>query len=220
MLVRRADKSKNDQSFCDRFGILSSVEITRGTNGKMATEWYYQIMNDVVGPLSGRQLLDKVRAGQVKEDTMIRKDDSQWVPARQVNGLLEAVAQPLAQRICPYCGQLVDPPPSTCRGCNRKLVLSFNSRLTTMGKDKSKVRRIARDREAEAHAIRERADQAEIVRYLMLLVLWVGLLVVAPYLIYLATTGKLIFAGDLAVVSAVVVSAVVGGVYYLISRLA
>jgi hypothetical protein len=38
-------------------------------------------------------------------------------------------------------------------------------------------------------------------------------------LIYLATTGKLIFAGDLAIVSVVVVSAVVGGVYYLISRL-
>ena len=53
----------------------------------------------------------------------------------------------------------------------------------------------------------------------LLLVLWLGLLVVAPYLIYLATTGKLIFAGDLAIVSAVVVSALVGGVYYLISRL-
>jgi hypothetical protein len=185
----------------------------------MATEWYYQIMNDVVGPLSGRQLLDKVRAGQVKEDTLIRKDDSQWVPARQVNGLLEAVAQPLAQRICPYCGQTVDPPPSTCRGCNRKLVLSFNSRLTAMGKDRTKVRRIARDRAAEAEAVRERADRADIVRYLMLLVVWVGLLVVAPYLIYLATTGKLIFAGDLAIVSAIVVSALVGGVYYLITRL-
>jgi hypothetical protein len=186
----------------------------------MATEWYYQIMNDVVGPLSGRQLLDKVRAGQVKEDTLIRKDDSQWVPARQVNGLLEAVVQPQAQRICPYCGYMVDAPPTTCGGCNRKLVLSFNSRLTAMGKDKTRVRKIARDRVAEVEAIRERADRSEIVRYLMLLVLWVGLLVVAPYLIYLATTGKLMFAGDLAIVSALGVSALVVGVYYLISRLA
>ncbi len=185
----------------------------------MATEWYYQIMNDVVGPMSGRQLLDKVRAGQVKEDTLIRKDDSQWVPARQVNGLLDAVLQPQAQRICPYCGHNVEPPPSTCGGCNRKLVLSFNSRLTTMGKDKTKVRKIARDREVEAHALRERTDRSEIIRYVLLLALWLGLLVVAPYLIYLATTGKLIFAGDLAIVSVVVVSAVVGGVYYLISRL-
>ncbi len=128
------------------------------------------------------------------------------------------MVQPQAQRVCPYCGQIVDPPPSTCRGCNRKLVLSFNSRLTTMGKDKTKVRKIARDREAEVQAIRDRTDRSEIVRYILLLVLWFGLLVVAPYLIYLATTGKLIFAGDLAIVSVLVVSGLVGGVYYLISR--
>jgi hypothetical protein len=185
----------------------------------MATEWYYQIMNDVVGPLSGRQLLDKVRSGQVKEDTLVRKDDSQWVSARQVNGLLDAVLPTRTHRICPYCGETVDPPPSTCRGCNRKLVLSFNSRLTTMGKDKAKVRKIARDYEAEAHALRERTDRSEIVRYIMLLTLWLGLLVVAPYLVYLATAGKLIFSGDLAIISFLVVSTLVGGVYYAISRL-
>ena len=186
----------------------------------MTTEWYYQIMNDVVGPLTGRQLLDKVRAGQVKEDTLIRKDDSQWVPARQVNGLLDAVNQSHTQRICPYCGQNVDQPPTTCRGCNRKLVLSFSSRLTSMGRDKTKVRKITRDREAEAKIIREREDRADIVRYLVLLVAWIGLLFVAPYLIYLATTGRLIFEGDLAVVSAIVVSVIVGGMYYMISRMA
>ncbi|MHB0956464.1 MAG: DUF4339 domain-containing protein [Pirellulaceae bacterium] len=199
--------------------MMTTVESTRGTHGNMATEWYYQIMNDVVGPMSGRQLLDKVRTGQVKEDTLIRKDDSQWVPARQVSGLLDAVHQPQVQRICPYCGQNVDPPPSTCRGCNRKLVLSFNSRLTTMGKDKTKVRKIARDREVEALVLRERTDRSEIVRYILLLALWLGLLIAAPYLIYLATTGKLIFSGDLAIVSIVIVSGVVGGLYYLISRL-
>jgi hypothetical protein len=186
----------------------------------MATEWYYQIMNDVVGPLSGRQLLDKVRAGQVREDTLVRKDDSQWVPARQVNGLWEAVAHRPTQRICPYCGSVVDPPPSTCHGCNRKLVLSFNSRLTSMGKDKANVRKLVRDRDAEAQALRERTDRAEIVRYFTLLVIWMALIMVAPYLIYLATTGRLVLAGDLAVVSVVVVSALIGGVYFLISRLA
>ena len=119
----------------------------------MATEWYYQIMNDIVGPLTSSQLVARVRSGQVKEDTLIRKDDSQWVPARQVNGLLEAVNQNQAQRICPYCGHKVDNPPTTCHGCNRKLVLSFNSRLTTIGKGKSKATKVARDREAEAEAI-------------------------------------------------------------------
>lgn len=198
--------------------MATTVDLTRGTNRKMATEWYYQIMNDVVGPLSGRQLLDKVRAGQVKEDTLVRKDDSQWVPARQVSGLLDAVAKPQSQRVCPYCGQIVDPPPTTCRGCNRKLVLSFNSRLTTMGKEKTKVRQMVRDREAEVQELRTRSDRSEVVRYITLLVLWMALLIAAPYLIYLATTGKLIFAGDLAIVSFVVVSGLVGGIYYLISR--
>lgn len=198
--------------------MATTVDLTRGTNRKMATEWYYQIMNDVVGPLSGRQLLDKVRAGQVKEDTLVRKDDSQWVPARQVSGLLDAVAKPQSQRVCPYCGQTVDPPPTTCRGCNRKLVLSFNSRLTTMGKEKTKVRQMVRDRETEVQQIRQRTDRSEVVRYITLLVLWMALLIVAPYLIYLATTGKLIFAGDLAIVSFLVVSGLVGGIYYLISR--
>lgn len=198
--------------------MATTVDLTRGTNRKMATEWYYQIMNDVVGPLSGRQLLDKVRAGQVKEDTLVRKDDSQWVPARQVSGLLDAVAKPQSQRVCPYCGQTVDPPPTTCRGCNRKLVLSFNSRLTTMGKEKTKIRQMVRDRETEVQQIRQRTDRSEVVRYITLLVLWMALLIVAPYLIYLATTGKLIFAGDLAIVSFLVVSGLVGGIYYLISR--
>lgn len=186
----------------------------------MATEWYYQIMNDVVGPLSGRQLLDKVRAGQVKEDTLIRKDDSQWVPARQVNGLMEAVAHRPVERICPYCGHVVDPPPTTCHGCNRRLVLSFNSRLTSMGLDKTSVRRLTRDREAEAKTLRERSDRAEIVRYITLLVIWMGLIVAAPYLIYLATTGRLVLAGDLTVISVLIVSALIGGVYFVISRIA
>ncbi len=199
--------------------MTSNVQTARGTYEKMATEWYYQIMNDIVGPLTSSQLVARVRSGQVKEDTLIRKDDSQWVPARQVNGLLEAVNQNQTHRICPYCGYMVDNPPTTCVGCNRKLVLSFNSRLTMIGKGNSSAKRIVRDREAEAKAIMQRSDRADIIRYLVLLVLWLGLLLLAPYLIYLATTGRLFFEGDLAVISAVVVSAVVGGVYYFISRL-
>lgn len=186
----------------------------------MATEWYYQIMNDVVGPLTSSQLVARVRSGQVKEDTLIRKDDSQWVPARQVNGLLEAVNHNQTQRICPYCGGKVDNPPTICRGCNRKLVLSFSSRLTTIGKHRgTNASRVARDRESNLEALRNRADRSDVVRYLALLVLWLGLLLAAPYLIYLATTGRLFFAGDLTVISVVIVAALVGSVYYLISRL-
>lgn len=196
------------------------AQTARGTYEKMATEWYYQIMNDVVGPLTSSQLVDRVRSGQVKEDTLIRKDDSQWVPARQVNGLLDASNQNQSQRICPYCGQNVDNPPTTCHGCNRKLVLSFNSRLTTLDKGKAKTTKLVRNREAEAEASRQRSDRGDVVRYLVLLILWLGLLLVSPYLLYLATTGQLFFKGDLTAISVVVVIAVVGGLYYLISRLA
>ncbi len=199
--------------------MTSNVETTRGTYEKMATEWYYQIMNDIVGPLTSSQLVDRVRSGQVKEDTLVRKDDSQWVPARQVNGLLEAVNQHRTQRICPYCGAMVDNPPTTCQGCNRKLVLSFSSRLTTIGKAKTKATKVARDREAETKAIRDSSDRADIIRYLVLLALWLGVLLVAPFLIYLATSGRLFFDGDLAVIAMIVVSAIVGGIYYFISRL-
>ncbi len=196
------------------------AETARGTYETMATEWYYQIMNDVVGPLTNGQLMACVRSGQVKEDTLIRKDDSQWVPARQVSGLLDAVGNNRAQRICPYCGAQVAPPPTTCRGCNRKLVLSFNSRLTTLGKKKVGAARVARDRKAEIESVRQRNDRADILRYVLLLVLWLGLLLVAPYLIYLATTGHLLLSGDLTIISFLVIAAAVGGVYYLISRLA
>lgn len=199
--------------------MTTNVDTTRETYGKMATEWYYQFMNDVIGPLSSRQLAEKVRSGQVKEDTLIRKDDSQWVPASQVNGLLEAVNTQPTQRICPYCGHQVQNPPTTCDGCNRKLVLSFNSRLTA-GRDRTKSRQLHRKQVADLETIRERSDRADIIRYIVLLLVWMGLLFVAPYLVYLATTGKLIFQGNLAIVAALVISAFVGGAYYLISRLA
>jgi hypothetical protein len=200
--------------------MIPDAEAARGTYEKMATEWYYQIMNEVVGPLTSSQLVACVRTGKVKEDTLIRKDDSQWVPARQVSGLLEAVGNNQTQRICPYCGQKVDRPPTTCHGCNRKLVLSFNSRLTSVGSHQPKGKPKVRDREAEAEAIRRQSDRSEVLRYVFLLVLWMGLLVVAPYLVYLATTGQLFFAGDLTIISVVAVIAVIGGVYFLITRLA
>ena len=201
--------------------MTSNVETARGTYEKMATEWYYQIMNDVVGPLTSSQLVDRVRSGQVKEDTLIRKDDSQWVPARQVNGLLEAVSQNQTQRICPYCGHIVDNPPTTCRGCNRKLVLSFNSRLTTIGKGKASANRGGAGSRGGGQG-----DHASAAIAPTLFAIWCcwssgsACCSLAPYLIYLATTGRLFFEGDLAVISVVVVSAIVGGVYYFISRFA
>ena len=198
----------------------SAAHTARENDEKMATEWYYQIMNDEVGPLTSSQLVACVHSGKVKEDTLIRKDDSQWVPASQVNGLLDAVGNNQSKRICPYCGQTVDSPPTTCRGCNRKLVLSFNSRLTAANATHRTPRRAARNHAAEIESIRRRSDRSDVIRYLLLLALWLGLILVAPYLVYLASTGQLFFRGNLAVIPIVMVVAVVGGIYYFISRAA
>jgi hypothetical protein len=185
----------------------------------MTTEWYYQLMNEIVGPLSPSELVEKIRAGQVKEDTLIRKDDSQWVSASQVNGLFEAAQRNESRLICPYCGHDVDRPPTTCKHCNRQLVMSVSSRMTSKG-FKKKPKKVARDREAEKKAAQKHNDRVDIARYLALLILWFGLLFVAPYLTYLATTGQLVFEGELAVFSFIAVSAVVGVVYWLISKFA
>ncbi len=196
--------------------MLTHAETNRETRWKMATQWYYQFMSDVIGPLSSSEFLIKVRAGQIREETPVRKDDSQWVAARQVGGLFDAAQKSEAHRICPYCGRNVDRPPTTCAGCNRDLVLSLSSKLTSTGQA---GRRPKRDFEAAALKRREKADRSDIVRYAVLLVLWIGLLFVTPYLIYLASTGQLFFRGDLAVVSCVIVAAVVGTFYFVISRL-
>ena len=58
------------------------------------------------------------------------------------------------------------------------------------------------------------------MRYSLLLALWLVILVLAPYLIYLASTGRLFFTGDLAVISVLAVIAALGSLYYVISRLA
>jgi hypothetical protein len=56
----------------------------------MATEWYCDLMGKVIGPLTPAELLHKVRKGEVSHQTPIRKNDSKWFPAVEVNGLFEA----------------------------------------------------------------------------------------------------------------------------------
>ena len=56
----------------------------------MATQWYCDLMGRVVGPLTAEELLKKVRKGEFSAETLVRKDDSKWFPANQVNGLFEA----------------------------------------------------------------------------------------------------------------------------------
>ena len=87
-------------------------------------EWFCDIMGEVVGPLKSSELVQKVRTGEVTFDTKVRKDDSQWVPAGEVNGLLDAAMKDDSRRACPYCGTTVQELPTTCSGCDRYITRS------------------------------------------------------------------------------------------------
>ncbi len=56
----------------------------------MATKWFHKIGGRTEGPISGADLLARVREGIIKEGSWVRKDDSPWFPAEEVNGLFEA----------------------------------------------------------------------------------------------------------------------------------
>ena len=54
----------------------------------MTREWYFQVMGQELGPLSGGELKAKVANGQVQPDTLIRKGlDGKWLFAAKVKGL-------------------------------------------------------------------------------------------------------------------------------------
>ena len=59
----------------------------------MATEWYCDFMGKIVGPLTATELLQKVKRGEISEQTPIRKNNSKWFPAVEVNGLFTAAFQ-------------------------------------------------------------------------------------------------------------------------------
>jgi len=56
----------------------------------MATQWFCKLKDGVRGPISGAELKEKVRDGEVSGVTLVRKDDSRWFPAKEVVGLFDA----------------------------------------------------------------------------------------------------------------------------------
>lgn len=64
----------------------------------MAVQWYCDLMGKIVGPMTAQQLMEKVRRGEVSGTTPIRKDDSKWFPASEVNGLFEAAFREADQK--------------------------------------------------------------------------------------------------------------------------
>jgi hypothetical protein len=74
-----------------------------------------------VGPLRPAELLNLVRRGEVKPETLLRKDDSAWFPASDVGGLFEAAVRQEVQYFCPSCKQKISRPPLTCPKCLRDI---------------------------------------------------------------------------------------------------
>ena len=60
----------------------------------MAGQWYYQVFDEVVGPISASQLRELARSGSLAPDTLVRaSSEDRWVPAGEVRGLLEGGEQ-------------------------------------------------------------------------------------------------------------------------------
>ncbi len=87
------------------------------------TDWFIQINDDAeaVGPLRPSELLQKVRAGEVTPETMLRKDDSAWFEAGEVGGLFEAAMRPTIEYFCPQCEAPVTEPPVNCPKCGSEI---------------------------------------------------------------------------------------------------
>lgn len=62
-----------------------------------------------------------VRSGDVRRETLLRKDDSTWFAAGDVGGLFEAALRPTIQYFCPQCETEVTEPPVTCMKCGRQI---------------------------------------------------------------------------------------------------
>jgi hypothetical protein len=59
----------------------------------MATQWYYRIAGEDRGPVSSHELRAQVRSHIVSTETLVRRAaDRDWVPAREVPGLLNGNA--------------------------------------------------------------------------------------------------------------------------------
>jgi hypothetical protein len=56
----------------------------------MAKRFYYQLMGEIFGPLSGIELRDKALSGDVTPDTLVRiNEDGDWVSAARIKNLFD-----------------------------------------------------------------------------------------------------------------------------------
>lgn len=95
------------------------------------TQWFIQRGEEMedVGPLRPSDLLKKVRSGEVRPETMLRKDDSAYFQASDVGGLFEAAMRPTIEYFCPKCKREVTEPPVTCPHCDHNMTRAL-TRIT------------------------------------------------------------------------------------------
>lgn len=130
----------------------------------MPTEWFYQRNGDVIGPITPSELLAGVRKGVIQHDSLIRKDDSQWVAACEVGGLFEAAKRDLVQYHCPFCGARVHKPPTTCIDCSRE--------ITAVYRHREKVSDLPDHEKPEARGKEENGEQRGLIRWLKSFMEW------------------------------------------------
>jgi vacuolar-type H+-ATPase subunit I/STV1 len=62
----------------------------------MALQFYYQVMGEFFGPMTGHELRDNAIAGEVTPDTLVRiGDDGEWVPAAKLTNLFDENWKPI-----------------------------------------------------------------------------------------------------------------------------
>jgi len=89
------------------------------------TDWFYRVSDsgkaEENGPVTAQVLLQLIRDGGINEETLIRKDNSNWVRSVEVNGLWDAAGRPSAAFVCPHCGRPIAKPPVTCGACHQRV---------------------------------------------------------------------------------------------------
>jgi hypothetical protein len=94
------------------------------------TQWFIRRDGaDDVGPLRPSELLNLVRSGEVRPETMLRKDDSAYFHASDVGGLFEAAMRPTIEYFCPQCKREITEPPVMCPYCDFNVVRAL-TRIT------------------------------------------------------------------------------------------
>ena len=153
----------------------------------MAT-WYYRTSGKEIGPLRSSEIVAHVRQGKVTPDTLVRKNDSQWVSAREVSGLLEAAdTAKQTEHVCPFCGEPISRPPTRCLSCMRDVVVSLKggpaTAVATPKKAELTPEEAQERRQQQIAELQRRVDRRDIWVYSTCLLLCLALLIAAPFLL-------------------------------------